>query len=103
MRTFASWPTHIVLAVATFTDLRSLCLKCTTNVAHSWHESGIAIDVSNSRAYMGLFVNASDLFFGWKQRGMCCDAEPALANPLKRKMPYAPAFAIGTPISFFAR
>jgi hypothetical protein len=49
MRTFASWPTHIVLAVATFTDLRSLCLKCTTNVAHSWHESGIAIDVSNSR------------------------------------------------------
>jgi prepilin signal peptidase PulO-like enzyme (type II secretory pathway) len=99
----AWWPTLIILAVAAFTDLRSRRLKCTTNVAHPWHETGIAIDVSNSRAYMGLFVNASDLFFGWKQRGMCCDAESALANPMKRKMPYAPALAIGTPISFFAR
>jgi prepilin peptidase CpaA len=29
--------------------------------------------------------------------------EMALANPAKRKMPYAPAIAIGTLISFFAR
>jgi prepilin peptidase CpaA len=31
------------------------------------------------------------------------DPELVLSNPLKRKMPYAPAIAIGTLISFFAR
>jgi prepilin peptidase CpaA len=49
-----------------------------------------------------LFTGASDLLFGWKQHGMSSDPEQTLANPLKRKMPYAPAIAIGTLMSFFA-
>ena len=50
-----------------------------------------------------LFSGASDLAFGWKGRGGVCDPEMVIANPLKRKMPYAPAIAVGTLISFFAR
>jgi prepilin peptidase CpaA len=50
-----------------------------------------------------LFTGASDLVFGLKQRGMKRDPELTLANPLKRRMPYAPAIAIGTLLSFFAR
>lgn len=45
-----------------------------------------------------LFSGAGDLVFGGKHR----DPELTLANPLKRKMPYAPAIAIGTLMSFFA-
>jgi prepilin peptidase CpaA len=50
-----------------------------------------------------LFTGTGDLLFGWKQRGTVRDPEVVLANPLKRRMPYAPAIAIGTLISFFAR
>jgi prepilin peptidase CpaA len=50
-----------------------------------------------------LFTGASELAFGWKRRGMQRDPELTLANPLKRRMPYAPAIAIGTLMSFFAR
>jgi prepilin peptidase CpaA len=50
-----------------------------------------------------LFSSAGDLVFGWKERGHLRDPEPALGNPLRRKMPYAPAIAIGTLFSFFAR
>jgi len=50
-----------------------------------------------------LFTGASNLAFGWKGHGSVRDPEMAIANPLKRKMPYAPAIAIGTLISFFAR
>ncbi|MGA3010158.1 MAG: prepilin peptidase [Terracidiphilus sp.] len=49
-----------------------------------------------------LFTGAGDLVFGLKQRGMKRDPELTLANPLKRRMPYAPAIAIGTLLSFFA-
>lgn len=49
-----------------------------------------------------LFTSAGDLVFGLKQRGMRRDPELSIANPLKRKMAYAPAIAIGTLISFFA-
>jgi prepilin peptidase CpaA len=45
-----------------------------------------------------LFQQASDLAFVAKERG-----EAVLTNPLRRKMPYAPAIAIGTLISFIAR
>jgi len=31
------------------------------------------------------------------------DPEMVLSNPLKRKMPYAPAIAVGTLFSFFAQ
>jgi len=50
-----------------------------------------------------LFTGASELAFGWKRRGMQRDPELTLANPLKRRIPYAPAIAIGTLMSFFAR
>jgi len=50
-----------------------------------------------------LFSGASDLAFGWKERGLNHDEELVLANPRKRKMPYAPAIAIGTLISFFSQ
>lgn len=50
-----------------------------------------------------LFTGASDLAFGWKGSGGVRDPEMVIGNPLKRKMPYAPAIAIGTLISFFAR
>jgi len=44
-----------------------------------------------------LFQHTGDLAFGSKQeRG-----EAVLANPRRRKMPYAPAIAIGTLLSFF--
>jgi prepilin peptidase CpaA len=46
-----------------------------------------------------LFRHTAGLVFGSKQeRG-----EAVLQNPLRRKMPYAPAIAIGTLISFFGR
>jgi prepilin peptidase CpaA len=50
-----------------------------------------------------MFTGAGDLVFGWKQRGMRPPPELNLSNPKARKMPYAPAIAIGTLISFFAR
>jgi prepilin peptidase CpaA len=54
-----------------------------------------------------LFTGTSDLMFGGagrgENRGENPEQTPALANPLKRKMAYAPAIAIGTLISFFAR
>ena len=57
-------------------------------------------------AYSGflkdLFTGAGDVVFGWRKRGQLRDPELVLSNPLKRKMPYAPAIAIGTLISFFA-
>ena len=48
-----------------------------------------------------LFNGASDLTFGFGNAAV--RQEMVLANPAKRKMPYAPAIAIGTLISFFAR
>lgn len=49
-----------------------------------------------------LFSGTGDLVFGWKKRGMRIDPEQTLANPRARKMPYAPAIALGTLMSFFA-
>src|SRR5580658_3375960 len=45
-----------------------------------------------------LFEHTGDLVFSAKKRG-----EAVLSNPMRRKMPYAPAIAIGTLISFLAR
>jgi len=47
--------------------------------------------------FMELFQHTGDLVVSKKAR-----AEAVLSNPLRRKMPYAPAIAIGTLISFFA-
>jgi prepilin peptidase CpaA len=44
-----------------------------------------------------LFLHTGDVVFRTKQRG-----EAVLSNPLRRRMPYAPAIAIGTLFSFFA-
>ena len=45
-----------------------------------------------------LFKGTGELMFDGAKR-----AEVTLSNPLRRKMPYAPAIAIGTLFSFFAR
>jgi prepilin peptidase CpaA len=44
----------------------------------------------------------SDLIFGFRKRGFRPHATLVLANPSTRKMPYAPAIAIGAILSFFA-
>jgi prepilin peptidase CpaA len=44
-----------------------------------------------------LFQNTGGLLFSAKERG-----EAVLSNPQRRKMPYAPAIAIGTLLSFLA-
>jgi len=46
-----------------------------------------------------LFANTGNLIFGWKQRGTLDDPK----SQARRRLPYAPAIAIGTVISFFAR
>jgi prepilin peptidase CpaA len=44
----------------------------------------------------------SDLIFGFGKRGLRKHETIVLTNPAARKMPYAPAIAIGTVLSFFA-
>ena len=54
-------------------------------------------------AFLGdLFKGSGDVVFGWKERGLRPHPELVLSNPLARKMPYAPAIAIGTLLSFFS-
>ncbi|MGH9598302.1 MAG: A24 family peptidase [Terracidiphilus sp.] len=50
-----------------------------------------------------MFNGAGDLMFGWMGREEHGNADLTISNPLRRKIPYAPAIAIGTLISFFAR
>ena len=50
-----------------------------------------------------LFSGAGELVFGLKDRGLRPHPELVLDNPLTRKMPYAPAIAVGTLVSFFSR
>jgi prepilin peptidase CpaA len=171
MNSFAWWPTLIVLAVATFTDLRNrripnwlvlpfmLAGIAVSGWLHGWHGigqsfAGLGLGVliygflfwlggmgagdvklcAAIGAWIGpnqlfialvitamaggimvvcwaafggflkdLFTGAGSVVFGWKERGMHRDPDLVLSNPLKRKMPYAPAIAIGTLISFFSR
>lgn len=49
-----------------------------------------------------LFKGSGELIFGLRNRGLRPHPDLVLANPLTRKMPYAPAIAIGTLISFFS-
>jgi prepilin peptidase CpaA len=171
MHSIAWWPTLAVLAVATYTDLRSrripnwlvfpfmavgILLAAWT---HGWHGigqslAGLAVgavlfgifglmggmgmgDVKLCAAigawigpsqlivalvitglaggimalcwaaaggFLGdLFKNTGNLLVGFKQRGLRPHPEIVLDNPLARKMPYAPAIAIGTLVSFFSR
>ena len=48
------------------------------------------------------FAGAGDLLAGFVKRGVRPHKTLALSNPGARKMPYAPAIAIGTIFSFFA-
>jgi len=50
-----------------------------------------------------LFNGTGELLSGIKRRGLHPHPELVLDNPLTRKMPYAPAIAIGTLVSFFSR
>lgn len=171
MHSIAWWPTVIVLAVATFTDLRTCRIPnwlvlpflaagiVVSSWTHGWHGLGQSLmgiatgglilglfyfmggmgmgDVKLcaaigawigpgqllvALAVMGmagglmaicwaiaggfageLFAGAGDLLAGFGKRGLRPHPELRLNNPLTRKMPYAPAIAIGTLISFFSR
>lgn len=50
-----------------------------------------------------LFRGTGDLIFGLKERGLRPHPELVLNNPSAHTMPYAPAIAIGTLVSFFSR
>lgn len=171
MHSIAWWPTVIVLATATFTDLRSrripnwlvfpflLAGIVVSGWLHGWHGIGqsmaglglgallfgilffmggmgmgdvklcaaigawvgprqlitaivltgitggiMAVCWAAAGGFMGdLFKGSGDLVFGFKDRGMRPHPELVLANPKTRKLPYAPAIAIGTLVSFFSR
>jgi prepilin peptidase CpaA len=171
MHSIAWWPTVIVLAIATFTDLRSrripnwlvfpflLAGIVVSGWLHGWHGIGqsmaglglgallfgilffmggmgmgdvklcaaigawvgprqlitaivltgitggiMAVCWAAAGGFMGdLFKGSGDLVFGFKDRGMRPHPELVLANPKTRKLPYAPAIAIGTLVSFFSR
>ena len=171
MHSIAWWPTVIVLAIATFTDLRSrripnwlvfpflLAGIVVSGWLHGWHGIGqsmaglglgallfgilffmggmgmgdvklcaaigawvgprqlitaivltgitggiMAVCWAAAGGFMGdLFKGSGDLVFGFKDRGMRPHPELVLANPKTRKLPYAPAIAIGTLLSFFSR
>lgn len=171
MHSIAWWPTVVVLAIATFTDLRSrripnwlvvpfmgagLLLSGVrggwNGLAHSFGGLFLGLTVFGVLAVMGgmgmgdvklcaaigawiwsrqlvvalvltgiaggimalawaafggflgeLFKSAGRLVFSLGKRGLKPDSELNLDNPLARKMPYAPAIAVGTLISFFSR
>jgi len=171
MHSIAWWPTLIVLAIATFTDLRSrripnwlvfpflLAGIVVSGWLHGWHGIGqsmgglglgallfgilffmggmgmgdvklcaavgawigprqlltalvltgitggiMAICWAAAGGFLGdLFTGSGDVIFGFKDRGMRPHPELVLANPKTRKLPYAPAIAIGTLVSFFSR
>ncbi len=171
MHSIALWPTVVVLAVATFTDLHSRripnwlvfpfllaglmvsgVLRGWAGLGHSLEGMALGLAVFGVLACLGgmgmgdvklcaaigawigpgqllialvitgmaggvmvvcwaaaggflgqLFQGTGDLLVGFGKRGLRPHPELVLANPLTRKMPYAPAIAIGTLFSFFAR
>ncbi len=63
----------------------------------------MAIGWSIAGGFLGkLLEDTSDLIVGVAMRGLRPDPALNLNNPQKRSMPYAPAIAIGTLISFFS-
>lgn len=64
----------------------------------------MAICWALAKGFLGeLFKGTGDLLVGFGKRGLKPHPELVLQNPLTRKMPYAPAIAVGTLISFFSR
>lgn len=170
MHSIAWWPTLIVLAIATFTDVRSCRIPnwlvlpflvagiAVSGWMHGWHGIGQSLlGIGLGTIILGFFCwmggmgmgdvklcaavgawigpaqlmvalvltgivggimalcwaigggfvgemlsGTSDLIFGLGKRGLRPHPELVLDNPLTRKMPYAPAIAIGTLISFFS-
>lgn len=49
-----------------------------------------------------LFKGTGDVLFAGGRRGKDPESKLVLSNPLTRKLPYAPAIAIGTLVSFFS-
>lgn len=49
------------------------------------------------------FAGAAELLASASRRGIAPHAELTLSNPRSRSMPYAPAIALGTLLSFFAK
>jgi prepilin peptidase CpaA len=58
--------------------------------------------IAYRKVFKKLLLVAGDLVFGAKRNGIGREPESSLADLLKRKMPYAPAIAMGTLMSFFA-
>jgi prepilin peptidase CpaA len=172
LHSIAWWPTVLVLAVSTFTDLRSRRIPnwlvlpflaaglVVSFVPKGWHGIGIGQSLEGVGlglllfgflAFMGgmgmgdvklcaaigawvgpkqlfvalvltgivggvmaigwavlggfvgeLFSGTGDLMFGWRKREGRAEQKHTLSNPGARKMPYAPAIALGTLVSFFA-
>jgi prepilin peptidase CpaA len=170
MHSIAWWPTLIVLAVATYTDLRSRripnwlvlpfaligfvvsgWLHGLHGIVHSLEGFAVGVSLFGLLSLMGgmgmgdvklcgalgawigpsqmllalvmtgiaggiialcwaiaggftgeMFANTGDLIFGWRKRGLRPDSQFVLDNPVARKMPYAPAIALGTLFSFFS-
>ena len=171
MHSIAWWPTVVVVAIATFTDLRSRRIPnwlvlpfmvagiAVSGWVHGWHglassleglllggvlmgalaalggmgmgdvklcaavgawigpsqlivalvvmalAGGVmALGWALAGGFMGqLFQSTGNLLAGFGKRGLRPDPELVLDNPQARKMPYAPAIAIGTLVSFFSR
>jgi prepilin peptidase CpaA len=63
----------------------------------------MAICWAVSAGFLGSMLRGTGLLiFGFARRGLRPNPEFVLSNPLSRKMPYAPAIAIGTLLSFLA-
>jgi prepilin peptidase CpaA len=59
--------------------------------------------IAYRKVFRKLLLCACDLIVNRKRNGMGREPEASLDNLLRRKMPYVPAIAIGTLMSFFAR
>lgn len=82
------WPQQLILALVLTGIAGGVMALC-------WATAG---------GFLGeLFAGTGSLVFGIGKRGLKPDPEMNLGNPLARKMPYAPAIAIGTLVAFFAR
>lgn len=82
------WPQQLILALVLTGVAGGIMALC-------WAAAG---------GFLGeLFRGTGSLIFSVGKRGIKPDPELNLSNPLARKMPYAPAIAIGTLVAFFAR
>jgi prepilin peptidase CpaA len=81
------WPQQLIIALVLTGMVGGIMALC-------WAAAG---------GFLGeLFQGTGNLLFGIGKRGLKADPEMNLSNPLARKMPYAPAIAIGTLVSFLA-